>query len=115
MSKDRWTPAFHGPEEEEFYEDANIDEEPLTNGKLTPIQPNKDDPRLNIPKGPTTPMHDHPIVSKDTQITPEQKASYGQAYEHGRKEALYGDTKESVGLAPKLPTGERKMPITHRE
>jgi len=37
MSKDRWTPAFHGPEEEEYHEDGIIDAESLTSGKLTPV------------------------------------------------------------------------------
>lgn len=44
--------------------------------------------------------------------SPEHAPRYGEAYEHDRKEAMRG-SKESAGLAPKQPVGERAMPAPH--
>lgn len=82
-------------------------------------QPKHDDPRLQIPK--TAPKKSDPfkLPSKpkpaeepaEPQAEPPRKSkkkpTYGRAYEHERKGALKGRG-ESAGLAPKLPTSERR-------
>ena len=85
-----------------------MDEEP----GLKPKQFKKDDPRIKIPSGKTTPSHDHLIVSKEPVETPQYgQPKYGQAYEHDRKDALHATERTSAGLAPKLPTRERKTRV----
>ena len=51
-------------------------------------------------------------MSKEPVPSPEHAPRYGEAYEHDRKEAMRG-SKESAGLAPKQPVGERAMPAPH--
>ena len=77
---------------------------------LKPKEFEKDDPRLHIPKGKSSPLHDHLIVPKEPEPSPEHTPKYGKAYEHERKEAVKG-SRDSAGLSPKLPTGERRTPF----
>ena len=44
-------------------------------------EPTKDDPRLQIPEGKASPIHDHLIVEKEPVASPDHKPKYGQAYE----------------------------------
>ena len=48
---------------------------------LTVKEPTKDDPRLQIPEGKASPIHDHLIVEKEPVASPDHKPKYGQAYE----------------------------------
>ena len=124
LPKEKWTPEFHSRDvvEDEInhhYEhedgiDAKFVDGEQVGGMLKPKEPEKDDPRLRIPKGKSSPLHDHLIVPKEPEPSPEHIPTYGKAYEHERKEAVRG-SKESAGLSPKLPTEERRTPIIHHK
>ena len=49
-------------------------------------------------------------MPKEPVISAEDAPRYGMSYEHDRKEALHGSG-PSAGLAPKVPTRERKTQI----
>ena len=117
LPKEKWTPDFHSreiAEEMEQYEDG-IDDKFIDGeqegGKLKLKEFEKDDPRLHIPKGKASPLHDHLIVPKEPEASPDHTPKYGKAYEHERKEAVRG-SRDSAGLSPKLPTSERKTQFT---
>ena len=110
LPKDKWRAEYHG-HGEESNEEIEAPKE-AEHAKLKPKEPMADDPRLVIPQGKSTAAHDHPIMSKEPVPSEEHSPRYGEAYEHQRKEALHG-SKESAGLAPKLPVGDPVSPAPH--
>ena len=71
---------------------------------MAPKVPQKDDPRINIPKAHATESHDHMIVEKDPTPTEDDHEPYGLAYEADYKHHMKGN-RTSRSLAPKLPDG----------
>lgn len=120
LPRELWNPEFHGMEDEALYnhhyghadgiDDEYLENVPVKRPNLKLKEPAKDDPRLNIPTGKTAAAHDHLIVPKEP--VEEEGPSYGQAYEHDRKQAIRGQS-ESAGLAPKHPTKERRTQMPH--
>ena len=115
LSKDKWKAEYHGSgEDEEDAHETVHEKKEAEHASLKPKVPMADDPRLVIPQGKATAEHDHPIMSKEPVVNPEHVPHYGEAYEHDRKEAIQGGSKESAGLAPKQPLSGPFYPMPRK-
>ena len=103
-----YEPQSHTDEKTKKY----MQDAPDSFGKLQPKTPAKDDPRVNIPQGKATAIHDHIIVGKEPVPAPEHQPQYGQAYESQKKAAKHRSS-HSAALSPKQPIREHQ--VMHEE